>query len=71
MKRHQIMSDPHLANSASPPEGFPPLLEAPRGLIAGARQQIARTVNTAQVQTYWQIGRHIVEFEQGGAARAN
>ncbi|ASF45613.1 DUF1016 N-terminal domain-containing protein [Methylovulum psychrotolerans] len=24
----------------------------------------------AQVQTYWQIGRHIVGFEQGGQARA-
>ena len=46
------------------------MLEALRGLIAGARQQIARAVNTAQVQTYWQVGRHIVEFEQGGAARA-
>jgi hypothetical protein len=23
-----------------------------------------------QVQTYWHIGQHIVEFEQGGALRA-
>ena len=26
--------------------------------------------NVAQVLTYWEIGRHIVEFEQGGEARA-
>ena len=29
-----------------------------------------RSVDTIQVQTYWQIGRHIVEFEQGGQVRA-
>jgi predicted nuclease of restriction endonuclease-like (RecB) superfamily len=27
-------------------------------------------VNAIQVQTYWQVGRHIVEFEQGGESRA-
>jgi len=27
-------------------------------------------VNTHLVETYWQIGRHIVEFEQGGSERA-
>ena len=47
-----------------------PLLESLRGLIAQARQKVARAANTVQVQTYWEIGRHIVEFEQGGAARA-
>ncbi len=29
-----------------------------------------RVVDVIQVQTCWQVGRHIVEFEQGGAARA-
>ena len=46
------------------------LLETLRGLISEARQQVLRRVDTIQVQTYWQIGRHIVEFEQGGQARA-
>lgn len=46
----------------------PTLLEALRGLIIQARQQALRSVDTIQVQTYWQIGRHIVEFEQGGQA---
>jgi predicted nuclease of restriction endonuclease-like (RecB) superfamily len=48
----------------------PTLLDALRGLILQARQQALRSVDTIQVQTYWQIGKHIVEFEQGGQARA-
>ncbi|MCU1760387.1 PDDEXK nuclease domain-containing protein [Pseudomonas sp. 14P_8.1_Bac3] len=39
-------------------------------LIRQARQKVLRTVDTVQVQTCWQIGRHIVEFEQEGARRA-
>ena len=46
------------------------LLDTLRGLISEARQQVLRRVDSIQVQTYWQIGRHIVEFEQGGQARA-
>ncbi|OYY74867.1 MAG: hypothetical protein B7Y40_02640 [Gammaproteobacteria bacterium 28-57-27] len=49
---------------------LPPLLNALRGLIAQARQLVLRHVDQVQVQTCWQIGRHIVEFEQGGQARA-
>lgn len=52
------------------PEAFSPLLDAVRGLILEARQQALRSVNTIQAQTYWQIGRHIVEYEQGGQSRA-
>lgn len=47
------------------------LLDALRGLIRNARTRALRAVDTIQVQTYWQIGRHIVEFEQGGRARAD
>lgn len=46
------------------------LLEKVSGLLAEARQQAVRTVNTLLVQTYWQIGRRIVEEEQGGSGRA-
>ncbi|VVN03322.1 hypothetical protein PS624_03443 [Pseudomonas fluorescens] len=38
-------------------------------LIRQARQKVLRAVDTIQVQTCWQIGRHIVEFEQEGAQR--
>ena len=43
-----------------------PLLDVLRGLIRQARTQALRAVDTIQVRTYWEIGRHIVEFEQGG-----
>lgn len=52
--------DPHLAS----------LLGNLGELIRQARQKVLRAVDTAQVQTCWQIGRHIVEFEQAGARRA-
>ena len=47
-----------------------PLLRRLRGLIQQARHQILRAVDVVQVQTCWEIGRNIVEFEQDGAARA-
>ncbi|KPN89180.1 PDDEXK nuclease domain-containing protein [Pseudomonas nunensis] len=52
--------DPHLAS----------LLGNLGELIRQTRQKVLRAVDTAQVQTCWQIGRHIVEFEQEGARRA-
>lgn len=42
-----------------------------RQLIQDARNQALRAVDWVQVKTYWEIGRHIVEFEQAGEARAD
>ena len=39
-------------------------------LLQKGRMQAAYAVNEVLVQTYWQIGKHIVEFEQGGEAKA-
>lgn len=39
-------------------------------LLQSVRQATARTVNALITTTYWEIGRRIVEFEQGGADRA-
>nr|WP_313403741.1 PDDEXK nuclease domain-containing protein [Pseudomonas sp.] len=47
-----------------------PLLAELAELIRLARQQAVRAVDAIQVQTCWEIGRHIVEFEQGGQTRA-
>lgn len=47
-----------------------PLLAALRELIAQGRQRALRAVDMVQVQTCWEVGRHIVEFEQGGENRA-
>ena len=39
-------------------------------LLQKARKSIYQTINTTMTQTYWEIGRRIVEEEQGGVARA-
>jgi predicted nuclease of restriction endonuclease-like (RecB) superfamily len=39
-------------------------------LLEAARRTTARTVNALMTATYWEIGRRIVEFEQGGEKRA-
>jgi len=46
------------------------LVERLRLIIAQARQQALRAVDPIQVRTCWEMGRHIVEFEQGGTERA-
>ena len=33
-------------------------------LLQQGRQQAVQSVNSILVQTYWHIGKHIVEFEQ-------
>jgi len=40
-------------------------------LVARSRQEAYVAVNQTMVNAYWQIGRRIVEEEQGGAERAN
>ncbi len=49
---------------------LPGLVEQLRALIASARQQALRAVDAIQVRTCWEIGHHIVEFEQQGQERA-
>lgn len=39
-------------------------------LLKAARNQAYRSVNSIMVETYWNIGRRIVEQEQGGKGRA-
>ena len=39
-------------------------------LIRQGRERALRAVDTIQVRTCWELGRHIIEFEQGGAVRA-
>ncbi len=46
------------------------LLHELRQLVLKARRQVTQTADAVQVQTYWDVGRHIVEFEQEGADRA-
>jgi predicted nuclease of restriction endonuclease-like (RecB) superfamily len=39
-------------------------------LLESARHAAARSVNALMTASYWEIGRRIVEFEQGGQSRA-
>ncbi|MBI4023687.1 MAG: hypothetical protein HY360_01820 [Verrucomicrobia bacterium] len=58
------------STSAVAPPSLEKLLGRLRALIQDARRQALRAVDIVQVRTCWDVGRHIVEFEQGGAARA-
>ena len=49
----------------------PKLLTNIKLLIEEAKRNIVRSVNTAMLETYWDIGRLIVEEEQNGSARAS
>jgi predicted nuclease of restriction endonuclease-like (RecB) superfamily len=42
-----------------------------REILNQARTHVAQTVNAAMVETYWSIGKRIVEEEQGGSAHAS
>ena len=46
------------------------LYQSIRDILLSARTQVRQTVNATMVQTYWQVGRLIVEDEQGGERRA-
>lgn len=46
------------------------LIEEIRSIIESARNNAVRSVDFCRVQMYWQIGRRIVEEEQGGETRA-
>ena len=46
--------------------GYTGLLGGIGELLEAARRASARTVNAFMTATYWEVGRRIVEFEQGG-----
>ena len=51
-------------------QGYGRLFSNLSGLLDQARRASARTVNGILTATYWEMGRRVVEFEQGGEARA-
>lgn len=62
--RDKIMNNTELAPT------YDSLLTGIGHLLQQARQQVASTVNTTMLTTYWTIGQHIVEYEQQGKERA-
>ncbi|MBI2652144.1 hypothetical protein HYX00_01650 [Candidatus Woesearchaeota archaeon] len=47
------------------------LIEKISEIVNKSRSQLARTINTTIVNTYWSIEKYIVEFEQKGKERAD
>ena len=58
------------ATSRSPARSTEPLYRDIRAVLESARAGAYRAVNAAMVEAYWQVGRLIVEHEQGGRRRA-
>ena len=59
-----------MTHTAPAADNLSALLLELRGLIQAARRQALHAVDAIQVRTCWEIGRHIVEFEQQGLDRA-
>ncbi len=50
--------------------GYESMLTEVAALLESARRASVRATNAIMTATYWEIGRRIVEFEQGGGTRA-
>lgn len=50
--------------------GYSGLVSGIGELLAAARHATARVTKTFMTATYWEVGRRIVDFEQGGKKRA-
>lgn len=46
------------------------LVQSIGSLIQSARMQVVQAINTEMVNLYWEVGKHIVEYEQEGSDRA-
>lgn len=53
-----------------PPDPYEQLIADILDIYQQGQGRAYAAINAAMGETYWQVGRHIVEFEQGGAARA-
>ena len=52
------------------PDGYRQLLEQISDAYTLGRVRAVQAVNAQLIETYWQVGRHIVEYEQAGNLRA-
>ena len=59
-----------MAIVATDNQGYGQLVSDIGTLLSDARKQLAVAVNNVLVETYWHIGKHIVEYEQNGNERA-
>ena len=54
----------------APESDYTQLVSGITTLLDQARRTAVRSVNSILTATYWEVGRRIVEFEQGGRAKA-
>jgi len=65
------MKQPSSAIKVSPlRDHFLPLLKNIKAIISESQNQIVRSINSAMILAYFQIGRMIFEDEQAGIERA-
>ncbi len=61
---------PAPTSGASGAEPYGELVTGISGLLEEARRSVVRSTQSVVVSAYWEIGRRIVEYEQGGRVRA-
>lgn len=59
-----------MSNLTPNPQTYQDLIALIANCLTQGRLQATQQVNTTLLETYWQIGRYIIEFEQDGQARA-
>ncbi|GAB62266.1 MAG: DUF1016 family protein [Candidatus Jettenia sp.] len=58
-------------NNRTTTKSYDAILSEVVDLLESARRTSVRTINTIMTATYWEIGRRIVEYEQGGIGKAD
>ena len=69
----KICPNPHLMKkpaSKAKPVAYPSLVTGIGALLEESRRAVVRAANCFMTATYWEVGRRLVEFEQGGKKRA-
>lgn len=70
MKRRSVQRPAARGNDPAVSSGYDDVLSGMVDLLESARRISARAINAIMTAAYWEIGRRIVEFEQGGSVRA-
>lgn len=53
-------------NNLSPNKGYEELIKNIGSVYDKAKNNIVSTINVEMLNAYWEIGRHIIEYEQKG-----
>ncbi|MEO8116987.1 MAG: PDDEXK nuclease domain-containing protein [Bacteroidota bacterium] len=64
------MKEKYTINNLSKPADYQKLVDKISVVYSRGQQAAIQTVNVQLLETYWQIGQYIVEFEQDGKVRA-